>query len=898
MRNWRAEVRQRLESLDIPPTRLASIAEEVGQHLEQRCDRLIAQGVPPDAADRAVLQELSDSDVLRQEVRQIAPYVEPDAPVPGSGGRSRWVESLWQDIRYGARSLRRNPGFTLVAALTLALGVGANTAIFTVANTVMLRPLPFQDPGRLVRLWESNPEKGWPTFSASHPTFLDWRSESRAFERLAAVVSAGFTLTSGGAAEIVRANAVTADFLPLLGTAPVLGRNFRPDEDRPGGRTNVAIVTSGFWQRRLGSNPAVLGTSITLDGRPFDIIGVLPESFLWGDNRFDLLVPLAPDPARARGDHRLLVIGRLASGVSIDQARTEMNGIAARIAKQFPASNGGWSVRISGFYDWLVPQAARDSVTILMGAVGLLLLIACGNVASLMLARTASREKEISIRVALGADRLRIVLQLLVEATLVALIAGSLGLLGAWSGTRLLISAGPAAGLPRLNEISFDARVLAFTLAMAVLSGLIFGLIPALHASRPQVNDSLKESSRGGTGGATRHRLRSALIVGEVALSVALLIAAGLLVRSFRELQHVDPGFQIDRLATMRVNLPRPAYNTGAKSKAFYERLLPALAALPGVQSVATSSGVPLSGGNTGTELSFPGRTLAAGVPSTADWRLVSPGYFKSMNIPLRGRDFDDRDVGTDGKPAQLVTIISKEMARRYWPDEDPIGRTVILHSFDPNPHTIIGVAGDVRSFGLDTDVGPMVYGSAMVYAGWNPMSLVIRSAADPLSHVEAIRQAIHEIDPAVPIFDVRALDDLLSQSFGSRRFNMYLLGCFAAAAAGLACVGLFGVLAYLVSQRTRDIGIRLALGATPRDVIGLIVGRGMALALSGAAIGLATAFGAARVMKTLLYSISPRDPLTFIVVPVLLSVVALVACYLPARRATRVDPLVALRSE
>ena len=895
MRNWRADVRQRLDKIGIAPARLGSISEEVAQHLEQRYEALIARGTPADEAERVVLQELDDSDVLTREIRQIASH-SVEAPLVGSSGGRRWLETVWRDLQYAARTLLRNPGFALIAILTLAVGVGANTAIFTVANTVMLRPLPFRDPDRLVRLWESNPEKGWPTFSASHPTFLDWRSESRSIDRLAALVNTGFTLTSGDNPEIVRANAVTADFLPLLGTTPLLGRNFRPDEDRPGGHTNVVITTYSFWQRRLGANPASLGTTLTLDGRPYDIIGVLPPSFLWGDNRADLLVPLAPDPARARGDHRLLVIGRLAPGITLDQARTEMNGIAARIAKQFPQSNGGWSVRISSFYDWLIPQATRDSLTILMGAVGVLLLIACGNVASLMLARAASREKELSIRVALGANRLRIVGQLLVEAMLIALIAGAIGLLAAWGGTRILVTAGPSTGLPRLAEISIDGRVFLFTLVTAIAAALFFGSIPALHASRPHVSDSLKESARGTSG--SRQRLRSSLIVGEVALSVALLIAAGLLIRSFRELQQVDPGFQVDHLATMRVNLPRTTYNTGVKSKVFYERLLPTLGTLPAVQAVATSSGVPLAGGNTGSELSFPGRTIQAGTPTTADWRLVSPGYFKAMHISLRGRDFDDRDVGTDGKPAGLVTIISESMAKRYWPNEDPIGRVVTIHSFGPAPHTIIGVAGDVHGSDLETEVGPTVYGSAMVYPGWNPMSLVIRSATDPLSHVESIRSAIREIDPTVPIYDVRALDDLLAQSLGSRRFNMYLLGCFAVAAAALACVGLFGVLAYLVSQRTREIGIRLALGATERDVVALVVGRGMALALSGAIVGLAVAFWAARLMKTLLFSVSPRDPLTFVVVPAALSAVALLACYLPARRATRVDPLVALRTE
>jgi putative ABC transport system permease protein len=566
MRDWKAEVRSRLATLDIAPTRHANIVEEVGQHLEDRHGTLLARGMSPEDAERAVMQELSESDVLTREVQRIVQHVDPDPAVLGGSGRRSWVEALWQDVRYGVRTLRRSPGFTAVAAITLALGVGANTAIFTVVNAVMLRPLSFAEPKRLVRVWESKPEKGWPTFSVSHPTFLDWRNQSRSFERMAAHTGVGFTLTSGGNPEIVRASAVTEDFLPVLGTTPSLGRNFRREEDRPGGHTNVAIVTYGFWQRRLAANPSVLGTTLTLDGRAFEIVGVLPPSFSWIRDRLDLLVPLAPDPARNRSDHRLLVIGRLAPGVSLEQARSEMDGIAAQMARRFPESNGGWGVRLSGFYDWLVPRETRDSLIIFMGAVGLVLLIACGNVASLMLARGASRQKEISIRVALGAQRLRIVRQLLVESMLVALLAGSLGLLIAWLGTRILAAAGPAAGLPRLDEVSVDARVFGFALAIALLSALLFGLIPAVQASRPQIGESLKDGARGSSGGGARQRLRSVLVVGEVALSVALLIGAGLLIRSFSMLQKVQPGFQVDRVATMRVNLPRPTYNDGAKS--------------------------------------------------------------------------------------------------------------------------------------------------------------------------------------------------------------------------------------------------------------------------------------------------------------------------------------------
>ena len=899
MRNWTSEVRDRLARLEIPPTRHAAIAEEVGQHLEDRYTTLVARGMRPESADRAVLQELSDSDVLAREVQRIVPHREPDPDTLGGGGRRSWLEALWQDLRYATRTLRRTPGFTAMAIVTLALGAGATTAIFTIINTIVLRPLPFAEPDRLVRLWESNPEKGWPEFSASHPTFLDWRARSRSFERVAAQTPAGFTLTSAGDPEIIRANAVTEDFLPVLGVTPALGRNFTAEEDRPGGRTTVAIVTHRFWQRRLGSNPGVVGTTLTLDNQPFEVIGVLPESFAWGGDRLDLLVPLAPDPARSRADHRLLVIGRLAPGGTLEQARSEMNGIASQIAHDFPASNQGWSVRLSSFYDWLVPQPTRDSLRILMTAVALVLLIACGNVASLMLARGASRQKEISVRVALGAERSRILWQLLVEAMLIALIAGAIGVGIASVSTRLLVAAGPAAGLPRVDEISLDVRVFLFAFATAVLSGVFFGLVPALQASRPQLAGALKEGSRGDSGGAARQRLRSTLVVAEVALSVALLIGAGLLIRSFARLQNVQPGFDVERLLTMRVNLPRTTYRTGPEMRTFYQRLLPELATAPGVRAVATSSGVPLGPGGASTELSIPGYTPSAGVPVSANWYLVSPGYFAAMNIPLRGRDFDDRDVPKPDGSALPVTIISETMARRYWPGVDPIGKTVAISSFGGQTCTIIGVAGDVRNFGLDAELGPMLYGSAMVFSGWNPMNLVLRSALEnPQSHVEAIRGAIRKLDPKVPIYDVNEVADLLSTSLGPRRFNMYLLTCFAAIALTLASVGLFGVLAYLVSQRTRDIGIRLALGAAPTDILRLILGQGMMLALTGAALGVIVAFSAANTIENLVFSVSPRDPLTFIAVPAVLLGIALIACYLPARRAMSVDPLVALRSE
>ena len=900
MRNWKQEVAQRLARLPAPPARHAAIVEEVAAHLEDRHRSLTARGIADLEADRVVLQEFSDSDVLDRELRRIERRPDPEPPVLGAGRVRRRLDWLWQDVRYAARVLRRSPGFTAVAAVTLALGVGANAAIFAVVNTVMLRPLPYADAGRLVRFWESNPAKGWPTFSASHPTFLDWRAQNHSFERIAAHSGRGFALTGHGDAEIVRGSAVTSDFLPVLGAVPLLGRNFRPDEDRPGGNTGVVVLTHGLWQRRFGGNPAAVGTTVTLDGRPHEVIGVLPPSFVWGGARSELFAPLAPDPARPRADHRLAVIGRLKPGVSLEQAHTEMQAIAARIARDFPQSNEGWTVVLRSFYDWLVPLETRQSLLIMMGAVGMVLLIACGNVASLMLARASGRQRELSVRAALGADRSRIISQLLVESCALGLLAGCLGLLVASMTTRLVIAAAPTV-LPRLDELSVDGTVIAFGFGISLVAAVLFGVAPAIEASRPRLHESLKEGSRHATGGRARHRLRSGLVVAEVALSVALLIGAGLLVRSFWRLQQVDPGFDVNHLVTMRVSLPRSTYDSQARNRAFHDRLLVSLAAVPGVTSVANSSGVPLAGGNTSTEVTIPGKTLPKGVQASADWRIVSPGYFRTLGIPLRGRDFDAadaREVEAGKGPARLVTIISEEMARRYWPGEDPIGKTVILHSFGSAPQTIVGVAGDVRSFGLDAEPAPMVYGSSLAYSGWNPMSVVVRSEVDPLSHVAAIRAAVRLIDVTVPVYDVAAVEELRSDSLGPRRFNMYLLVCFSGLALALACIGLFGVLAYLVAQRTRDIGIRMALGARRADVMRLIVGEGMALAVAGAVIGVAVGFGGARVMRTLLFAVEPFDAVTFATVPVVLVAVALLACYAPARRATRVDPLTALRSE
>jgi putative ABC transport system permease protein len=886
MKNWNDPIRRRLRGLRLSPTREREIVDELAQHLQDRYEELRAGGATDEIAFRDAIAELEVPGFLARRLTETEQPMNPELAIAGAHGAS-FAATLWQDLRYAARVLRKSPTFTLVSTLTLALGIGATTAIFSVVNGVMLRPLPLGNSERLVRIYESDLLHGRPAFSVSQPNFLDFRSRNRTFERV--VATGGTTVlmtTADGVAPLV-GRRVTIDFLPALGMTPAIGRNFLPEEDRPGGNTRVAIVTHGFWQHRLGGDTRIGDHVLTLNGASYTVVGVLPPSFRWTVPDLDLIVPLAPDPRENRGDHQMTVFGLLKPGIGLQQADADLRAIAAQLSAEYPESNGGWSVLLSSFYDWLVPVSTRQMLLVLLGAVVFVLLIAAGNVANLLLARAAARQKEMSIRIALGASRWRIVSQLLVESLILSLVGGAAGCGVAAVATTTLQTMAPRV-VPRLDEVAIDTRVLAFALALSVVTGIVFGLAPALHASRRDAHESLKDAGRAGSGGVGRQRLRDALVVAEVALSVSLLIAAGLLVRSMWTLQRVNPGFDPSNLLTMQTSVIGP----GEGVQTFYRNALERIGALPGIASVATTSSVPMSGANTTSiQVVVEGLPVdAAGIVPSADWRVVSPGYFRTLGLSLRGRDFDDRDAGG-------VAIISEEMARRYWPGEDPIGRQFHWFSTSGARLTVVGVAGDVRNLSLETAPAPVIYRPANALRIVS-MALVIRTSTDPESQTAAVREVIRSVNPTVPVTNVRTATAILEASIGSRRFTMVLLESFAALALILACVGLFGVMSYLVSQRTHDIGVRLALGAAPADIFRLVVGRGMALATGGALLGLAAAFWLSRSLEALLFQVRPTDLLTFATVVIVLLAVALIACAIPARRATRVDPVIALRYE
>jgi putative ABC transport system permease protein len=826
------------------------------------------------------------------------------------------LSALMQDIRYGGRMLLKKPGFTFVAVLALALGIGANTAIFSVINAVLLRPLPFNDPDRLVMVWGSAPQvqAEWDKLPASAAGFEDWREQNHVFEQLAAFKTWAWNLTgSNSEPEQVWGARVSADLFPVLGVKPLLGRTFLPEEER-NGATHVILMGHGLWQRRFGSDPNIIGRTISLTGQSYTVVGVMPPGFKFpgGTNmlsgfRFspqtELWEPLAitNDDLKNRGTLNLAVIGRLKPNVTLEEAQAEMTTIARRLEEQYPDSNQGLGIKLVRLHEQVVGQV-RLALLVLLATVGFVLLIACANVANLLLARSTSRQKEIAIRTALGAGRARLIRQLLTESVLLALVGGAAGLLLAFWGIDALGALIPE-NIPRANEIGIDARMLGFTLLVSLLTGLVFGLAPALQASRTDVNESLKEGMRGMTSSLGRNRLRSLLVVCEIALALMLLVGAGLLIRSFIRLQQVSPGFDPRSVMAAEVALPfQPGakYEDEKKQAAFFEQAIERIETIPGVESAGAVESLPLSGAVESSSFNIDGRAAAqsAAEQPNADYTEVSSHYFRAMGIPvIKGRAF----TSDDRADAPGVVVINESLGRKYFAGEDPLGRRITFDNLkDPEAKwlTIVGVVGDVKQTNLNAETEPAIY-LPHTQSPSPLMTLVVRTrSADPTSVAASVRGEIRALDRDIPVTSMRAMEQVLAASVSQRRFSMLLLGIFAGVALLLAAVGIYGVMAYSVTQRTHEIGIRMALGAQGGDILKLVVGQGMILALIGVAIGLAAALLLTRVMMSLLFNVSATDPLTFAAVSLLLITVALIACYIPARRAMRVDPMEALRYE
>jgi putative ABC transport system permease protein len=819
------------------------------------------------------------------------------------------METLWQDLRYGVRMLRRNPGFAAVAILTLAIGIGANIVIFSVVNGILLKPLPFPDSQSVVTIWETFANRNVTRGTASAAEYLDWRDMNHVFQELSASRALSFSITGSGDPERVWGSQVSGNFFRMLRVTPVIGRDFTP-EDEQIGHEQVVLLSYGLWQRRFGGDSGILGKTILLDEKPFTVIGALPRSFsLYGTlPDFELWKPFAFNRALLdRENHELVIFARLKDGVPISQANAEMITIQEELKKQYPGFDQKNGIRVIGFHDELV-STLRPGLLLLLAAVAFVLLIACANVANLMLARAAVREREIALRVSLGAGRRRIFRQLLTESALLSLVGAALGILFAFGGIHIVreaVISGQGSRIPHPEWIAIDSTVLGFTILIAVATGILFGFAPAIQISRSALFESLKEGSRGSTAGRHSQLARSVLVVSEVAFSLMLLVGAGLLVRSFALMLAEPLGFDPENLLTGQMLLPDAHYADGPHISNFYQAVVERVNAIPGVTSASAANFLPLTRWNAYCDFDIAGRATPpsgehfTGLYRVADWR-----YLQTMGVPVKeGRGF----TASDGPDSQGVALVNETLARRYWPNADPLGQQIRLEfsatrtPWEPIPHqgwlTIVGVAGDVRDWAWSEPKSGQLY----LPDTQNPsrlMSLVVRSSGDRAQLTAAVRRAIESVDPDQPMTDVKTMEEYLAVAFSQRRLNMSLLAFFAVVAALLAAIGIYGVMGYAVTQRSHEIGIRMALGAEPGDVLRMIVGDGMKLALLGLVIGITASLLLMKYLESQLYGVKARDPLTFIGVAAGLALVALAACYFPARRATKVDPLVALRYE
>jgi len=877
LEHWFYTVPLRLRSLFRRDQVEAELNEELRYHLERQVEVNTAAGMSVEEARYAALRAMHGLDQRKEECRDMR--------------RVRLIEDLWQDSRFSLRSLLKRRGFTAVALLALALGIGANTAIFTLVNAVILRPLPYRDPDRLISVYGTRNRSA--QGSVGPTDFLDYRSQNKTFEQFAASGSMmlPMNLTGSGEPERLNASIITGNYLDTFGIRPALGRGFSLENEKTG-QDQVTVLSHAFWQTRFGGDPNIVNKTINLDGKAYEVLGVMPAEVvlpqpaqLWVPINFD-----ADPEMKMRNARFLQGIGRLKDGVTLDQAQTDTDLIAAQLEQQYPDSNTGWSLRLIPLREILV-GGSRTMLFILFGAVGFVLLIACANVANLLLVRAAARQKEIAMRTALGASRLRIIRQMITESLLLAIFGGALGALLAVAGVKLLVRLGED-NIPRTANVKIDATVLAFTLLISLGTGLLFGLAPALRTLKENLVDTLKDGIRGGSEATVKNRTRSLLVVFESAIAVMLLIGAGLLIRSLVALQNVDPGFDPSNVLTLRVDLPRQKYSTPEKASNFFEQLETRVAGLPGVEAVGLTTDLPLSGESRDMPYGVEGRPATSDT-AFVDFRRVNENYFSAMRIPLRrGRNFTEQQVRQSDK----AIIVSQAFVDSVFPNEDALGKRLIIWSGIRNEaYEIIGIVGDTRYQSLQGEPSATMY---VPTRESNSINLVIRTEGNPLSLVGGVRKEVNALDPEQPIAAIRPMTAWVAMSAAAARYRTTLLGLFALLAMILAATGIYGVMSYSVAQRTQEIGVRMALGARPLDVLKLVVRHGMMLALIGVVVGLAGALALTRVMSSLLFGVTERDPITFVAVAVLLIVIAFIACFVPAHRATRIDPLIALRYE
>lgn len=889
MPDWTRYVREHLSLPECAPEHEAEIAEELAEQLGNAYEEALQRGLGEQEAVSAAEQHIADWSVLRQDLdhaevrrndfRKKSPAVRLESE----------VNHMLRDIRYALRMIHRSPLFSLAVILTVALAIAANTAIFSVVNAVLLRPLPFREPDRLVQVAEKNDRLNLPTFGASVLNFLSWREEQKSFEELGAAGFTTYTLSGQGEPEQLTGNRISPALMRVLGVAPVTGRAFSDDEEKPGAAP-VVMLGEGLWKRRFGADRSIIGRTVNLNDAATTVVGVAPASLNLISGG-DVYTPLTIDPSKEiRLNHVIFVFGRLKPNVSLRQAQAEMDAVAFHVGQQYPEVHD-WGIHLLTIFDTFVSRELKTGLLVLMFAVGFVLMIACANIANLLLARAATRHKEMAVRAALGARPSRVLGQMLAESLALSGFGGVIGLVGAFFALRVINSSLPPNLLP-VQSVRLDSSVLVFATALTLLTGVFFGLAPAWHASRVDLNEVLKQTGRASSG-SLGTGLRRMLAAAELALATVLLIGAGLLIKSLVNLQRVHLGFGAQELITFQLAPPTAKYPVGGKAPQLYRSVVDSLQSIPGVQGVAVSSGIPFGAGNytkhpmlTTGQSALPPNTL---VP--IDWRIVSPGYFKTMEVPLlRGRDFTD----ADGPSSTPVTIVSQATAKKFWGDADPLGRTLIRSADRRTAFTIVGVVGDVRSTALNQESPALYYPMARQVAAL--MDVVVRTSQPPEAILPAIRNKVHELDPELALANVRTMEEWLLNSAAQPRLDSALLGVFASVALVIAAIGIYGILAYSVSQRTREIGLRMALGATSQGVLTLVVGEGMKTVLAGVGLGLLGGLALGRTVASLVFGVTVHDLATFLSVALILTVVALVACIVPARSAARLDPLVALR--